>query len=53
MIAGMNDRYASIARTLSPICILLDMDGCVVDWDSGFSNTKDSIGINKKRICYC
>ncbi|KAF4661579.1 5', 3'-nucleotidase, cytosolic [Perkinsus chesapeaki] len=32
----MNDRYASIARTLSPICILLDMDGCVVDWDSGF-----------------
>jgi 5'-nucleotidase len=33
---AMVDNYAKVARELAPIVVLLDMDGTVVDWDSGF-----------------
>jgi len=33
---AMVDNYAAVARELAPIVVLLDMDGTVVDWDSGF-----------------
>merc|ERR1712193_3636 len=35
---AMVDNYAKVARELAPIVVLLDMDGTVVDWDSGFRN---------------
>jgi len=35
-LSAMVDNYATIARELAPIVVLLDMDGTVVDWDSGF-----------------
>jgi 5'-nucleotidase len=35
---AMVDNYARVARELAPIVVLLDMDGTVVDWDSGFRN---------------
>lgn len=28
--------YARVARSLAPVTILIDMDGVIVDWDSGF-----------------
>lgn len=28
--------YATLARTVSPITLLIDMDGVLVDWDAGF-----------------
>jgi 5'-nucleotidase len=33
---AMVDNYARVARELAPIVVLLDMDGTVVDWDTGF-----------------
>merc|ERR1711937_204138 len=35
-LSAMVDNYATISRELAPIVVLLDMDGTVVDWDSGF-----------------
>merc|ERR1712093_671740 len=33
---AMVDNYSKVARELAPIVVLLDMDGTVVDWDTGF-----------------
>ena len=35
---GMVQQYRTIALELAPPTVLLDMDGCVVDWDQGFYN---------------
>eukprot|EP00949_MAST-11_sp_MAST-11-sp1_P000046 g46.t1 len=29
--------YRKVLRTISPVTILVDMDGCLVDWDAGFA----------------
>jgi len=33
---AMVDSYAAVANELAPVVVLLDMDGTIVDWDTGF-----------------
>ena len=47
----MTESYRQLMISVSPPVILLDMDGCVVDWDKGMSHSLCSMSNERMNSC--